>query len=187
MSLRVVGISALMALVFSVVINWPAAAQLMDPATPEQIAEQLRAGGFEAEVHPPTNSSGPGITSRAAEGVNFDISFDACNDEGKRCQVMVFSAGFAFEDPDKRPSKADLNRWNLNEFGKAVANANGDPWLDLEVNLVGGITRTNLIDTMKWWNGLVGDFAAHIGWDAETRAVAAGRSTEAGLFGDTGR
>lgn len=175
MSLRVVSISALAALAFSIVAPAsaqsaapavPAATQLMEPATPERIAEELRASGFAAEVHAPTASEGPGITSRA-EGVDFDISFDACNDEGKRCQVMVFSAGFAFQDPDKRPSKADLNRWNLNEFGKAVANANGDPWLDLEVNLVGGITKTNLIDTMKWWTGLVGDFSAHIGWEAQ--------------------
>ena len=163
---RVVGLSALAALAFSLLTASPAAAQLMDPATPEKVAEELRAGGYAAEVHPPSNSVGPGITSHA-EGVDFDISFDACDDEGKRCQVMVFSAGFAFQDPDKRPSKADLNRWNLNEFGKAVANANGDPWLDLEVNLVGGITRTNLIDTMKWWTGLVGDFSAHIGWEAQ--------------------
>jgi hypothetical protein len=177
MSIRVVGISALAALAFSIVAPVsaqsaapavPAATQLMEPATPERIAEELRASGFRAEVHPPTNSSGPGITSRAAEGVDFDISFDACDADGKRCQIMVFSAGFAFQDPDKRPSKADLNRWNLNEFGKAVANSNGDPWLDLEVNLVGGITRTNLIDTMKWWNGLVGDFSAHIGWEAQS-------------------
>ena len=167
MSLRAVGASALVALAFSVLTASSAAAQLMDPATPEQIAAELRASGFPAEVHPPTNSSGPGITSRVAEGVDFDISFDACSDDGKRCQVMVFSAGFQFQDPDKRPSKADLNRWNLNEFGKAVANSNGDPWLDLEVNLVGGITKTNLIDTMKWWHGLVDDFAAHIGWDAQ--------------------
>ena len=173
MSIRAVSISGLAALAFSAMApasaqsGAPATAQLMDPATPESIAEELRASGFRAEVHPPTNSSGPGITSRAAEGVDFDISFDACDDAGKRCQVMVFSAGFAFKDPDQRPSKADLNRWNLNEFGKAVANSNGDPWLDLEVNLVGGITKTNLIDTMKWWSGLVGDFAAHIGWDAQ--------------------
>jgi hypothetical protein len=158
--------SALTAFAFSIAMASPAAAQLMDPATPERIAEELRASGFQAEVHPPRNSEGPGITSRA-EGVNFDISFDACDEDGKRCQVMVFSAGFSFADPDRRPSKADLNRWNLTEFGKAVANQNGDPWLDLEVNLVGGITRTNLVDTMKWWTVLVGDFAAHIGWEAQ--------------------
>jgi hypothetical protein len=165
---RVVGASALMALAISLVAASPASAQLVDPATPESVAEQLRASGFKAEVHPPTNSKGPGITSRAAEGVDFDISFDACDDDGKRCQIMVFTAGFLFKDPDKRPSKADLNRWNLAEYGKAVVSANGDPWLDFEVNLVGGITRTNLIDTMKWWNGLVTDFSAHIGWDAQS-------------------
>jgi hypothetical protein len=159
--------SALAGLIFSIAMAAPASAQLMDPATPESIAEHLRSKGFKAEVHPPTTSAGPGITSQAAEGVDFDISFDACDKEGKRCQVMVFSAGFMFQDPERRPSKADLNRWNLNEFGKAVASSNGDPWLDLEVNLVGGITETNLIDTMKWWNVLVGDFAAHIGWDAQ--------------------
>lgn len=163
----VVGASAFVALAFALIAVAPASAQLVDPATPESIAEQLRASGFKAEVHPPTNSNGPGITSKAAEGVDFDISFDACDADGKRCQVMVFTAGFQFKDPDKRPSKADLNRWNLTEYGKAVANANGDPWLDLEVNLVGGITKANLVDTMKWWNGLVSNFSAHIGWDAQ--------------------
>lgn len=158
----------LAALAFSIAAAGPASAQLMDPVTPEGIAEELRASGFKAEVHPPSNSSGRGITSRAKEGVAFDISFDACDEAGNRCQVMVFSAGFQFQDPDRRPSKADLNRWNLNEFGKAVASPSGDPWLDLEVNLVGGITKANLIDTMKWWNVLVGDFAAHIGWDAQS-------------------
>ena len=163
---RVFGASAL-AFAFTVLAGMPASAQVVDPATPESIAEQLRASGFKAEVHPPTKSKGPGIASRAAEGVDFDISFDACDDDGKHCQIMVFTAGFLFKDADKRPSKADLNRWNLTEYGKAVASANGDPWLDYEVNLVGGITKSNLVDTMKWWNGLVSDFSAHIGWDAQ--------------------
>ena len=164
---RVVGASAFAALAFSVLATSPASAQVVDPATPESIAEQLRASGFKAEVHAPTNSTGPGITSRAAEGVDFDISFDACDANGKHCQIMVFTAGFKFDNPDKRPSKADLNRWNLTEYGKAVASPNGDPWLDLEVNLVGGITKANLVDTMKWCNSLVSNFSAHIGWDAQ--------------------
>ena len=68
MSLRVVGASALMALAFSIVMTSPAAAQLMDPATPEQIAEELRASGFKADVHPPTNSNAP--TTSPTSSVN---------------------------------------------------------------------------------------------------------------------
>lgn len=164
MRTRALRVAAGLAAAFFVAM--PAAAQLVDPATPERIAEELRAGGYQASVHPPQASDGPGITSQT-EGVDFDISFDACDDNGKRCQVMVFSARFPFQNPDRRPSRADLNRWNLTEFGKAVAAENGDPWIDLEINLVGGITKANLLDTMKWWTVLVGDFAAHIGWDAQ--------------------
>jgi hypothetical protein len=163
---RSFGAGALAALAFSVLAASPASAQLVDPATPESIAAQLKASGFAAEVHKAAGNKGPGISSKAA-GVDFNISFDACTEDGKRCQVMVFTAPFPFKNPDKRPSKSDLNRWNLTEYGKAVANANGDPWLDFEVNLVGGISKANLVDTMKWWTGLVSDFSAHIGWDAQ--------------------
>ena len=129
---RAFSTGALTALAFSVLAASPASAQLVDPATPEAIAAQLKASGFAAEVHAAAGDKGPGISSHTA-GVDFDISFDACTDDGKRCQVMVFTAPFFFKDPDKRPSKADLNRWNLTEYGKAVANGNGDPWLDFEI------------------------------------------------------
>jgi hypothetical protein len=142
----------------------PAFAQAIDPVTPEKIAAILEAQGFEANIVQPEGGN-PGITSHTGK-LGFAVLFDACRQDGTNCGIMVFSAKYKFAKDEDRPSQKDLNRWNLKEFGKAVADPEGDPWLDLEINTVGGISTRNFTDTLKWWTSLTRKFSDHIGWES---------------------
>ena len=49
-------------------------------------------------------------------------------------------------------------------WGRAWLDSDNDPWVDMTVNLKGGITAANLDDTASWWWSVLRDFEDHIGF-----------------------
>ena len=141
----------------------PASAQVLDGSSPEEVVAMMEAYGLNVEIEYPEDSEGPVLNS-ASDSFMFQVTFEACDADGEGCELIVFRSGFGFE-PGDQPDLETLNLWNSELWGKAYMDESGNPWIALEVNLVGGITEDNMMDTLTWWDGMMIEFADHIGYE----------------------
>jgi hypothetical protein len=92
----------------------------------------------------------------------FTIHFYGCS-AGKDCQYIQFEEGWDLKNgttPDV------IAKWNQQMvWGRAYLDSDNDPWIDLAVNLKGGVSAENFDDTVSWWWSVLRDFEDHIGWD----------------------
>jgi hypothetical protein len=144
----------------------PAAAQtIYDPLTTRDVTRLLESQGYEAEVEAADEENeGDYITSKF-DKISFWIHFTACDEDGTNCEAIVFDAGFTYNDEDDRPTLEEINEWNEYNLGKAGLDKQGDPYINIEINIVGGVTRDNMIDNITWWKNMLGEFTDYIGWD----------------------
>ncbi len=134
--------------------------ELVDASDAERIVSILQDEGFKAEL---TKGENDQLLIRSgASGVDFHISFTACGGAAKVCEVLSFSAGFDFEY-GKKPS--DLSNWNQNKWTKAYLDAENDPFLEHNVNMLHGVSEANFRDTLNWYARELGRFVDYIGWN----------------------
>ncbi|MFB2533358.1 YbjN domain-containing protein [Paracoccus sp. p4-l81] len=102
----------------------------------------------------------PRLSSRI-EGTRFDVLFYDC-DTGT-CQSIQFTAAFDMTEP---MDVAVINAWNRDmRFGKAYLDDEGDPFVEMDVNVdADGVGRKNFDDTLDIWRTVLGQFRNHIGW-----------------------
>jgi hypothetical protein len=130
----------------------------VDATDPARLAEILRDEGYRAKVE--RDDVGDPKISSSSQGVDWTIFFYDC--DGDRCKSIQFA--IAFDTEDGVPLEL-VNRWNRdNRFAKAYLDDENDPFLEYDVNLVGGVTRNNFADTLGLWEGLLGNFMRHIDW-----------------------
>jgi hypothetical protein len=141
----------------------PANAQTINGATPSEVAELMEGMGLEVEHEYLDDAEGPALSAFFGD-TQFLITFEACDEDGEECELIVFRCGFAM-DPDDQPDLETLNVWNSTKWGKAMMDDEGDPWVILEVNTVGGITEENLVDTFEWWENMIVEFTDFIGFE----------------------
>lgn len=141
----------------------PASAQTINGATPGEVAELMEEMGLEVEYEYLEDAEGPALSAYYGD-TQFLITFEACDEDGEECELIVFRCGFAM-DPADQPDLETLNVWNSTKWGKAMMDDEGDPWVILEVNTVGGITEDNLLDTFSWWESLIEEFTDFIGFE----------------------
>jgi len=137
----------------------PASAQL----SPEEVGAVMEDQGYDVEFTSLEDAEGPAISSFAGD-LQFLITFEACDEDGEACELIVFRCGFAMDEADQ-PTLEDLNAWNTENWGKATRDDVNDPWIVLEVNTVGGLSEDNIIDTLMWWENLTTDFSDFIGYE----------------------
>ncbi len=127
---------------------------------PELVA-LMQGWGYRAELGV-DDYDDPMISSSAA-GVPFDVIFYDCNQaEPKRCESLMISTGFDFEGTVEL---SVANDWNLNNrFGRAYIDEEGDPIIELDYEMLGGVTPANIEQTFKYWEASLGDFSEKIGW-----------------------
>ena len=108
-----------------------------------------------------TDADGAPELQSQMDGLRFRVLFYGCDPQP--CDVIQFSAGFAVRRP---VSAARINRWNRERlFGKAFADPNGDPFVEMDVNLYGdGVGRRNFEDSLELWRQVLNDFRDHIDW-----------------------
>lgn len=153
----------LLGLALSSVLGVSAGAQSDDnvlASDPARIAGLLQDAGYRAQLT--NDSDGDPMIKSAAAGSDFTIFFFNCTD-GKNCKTIQFFAGF-----DKaQPMEVDVvNRWNREKrFGKAYLDDEGDPLLEMDLNLdFGGISLNNFRDNLKVWESLLAEFKTAIDW-----------------------
>ena len=132
---------------------------LVNAEEPAAIAAMLQAEGFGATLG--TDDYGDPYVESAAEGLNFQIYFYGC-ENGAACREIQYHAGFNLDVP---LSSEQLNEWNRGwRFGRLYNDDEGDPHLEYDVTLSGGVSAENLSDTFEVWRDTLSAFKEHIGW-----------------------
>ncbi len=130
---------------------------LVDATEVQSIAAIAREYGT-AEVDKDT--VGDPMLSGEMEGLSYLVFFYGCT-EGADCQSIQFYTYWT------NPGDVEIdtiNAWNRDKrFAKAYLDDDGDPVLEMNVNLFAGVTRTNLSDTFEWWLVLMDLFEEYIG------------------------
>jgi len=124
------------------------------------VLKAVQSAGFVATMG--TDDDGdPRISSRVSD-TKFLIYFYGCEDN-KNCKSILIKAGY---DLDAGITASKVNEWNRNKrFGKAYIDDEGDPYLEMDVNMdFDGIGDKNFADTLDWWRVTVENFEEFIGW-----------------------
>lgn len=134
--------------------------QIIDATDAERLSRALQDIGYQAKLE--TDAPGdPMIKSRISRS-NYFIYFYSCQNHTK-CGSVTFKTSY-----DMKTKPFDLkkiNDWNAKKrFGGAYLDVDGDPNLQMSLNMFGGITTKNFEDTMEYWQSSVFDFEKLIGW-----------------------
>jgi hypothetical protein len=108
-----------------------------------------------------TKSGDPQIVGRIND-TRYILFFEGCK-ENQNCKNVQFYAGWNLS-PQNKVAQDRINEWNRTKrWGKAYIDKEGDPVIELDVNLFGGVSRTNFDDTYDWWKLILTEFKGYIG------------------------
>jgi hypothetical protein len=136
-------------------------AQAQTLVTGADTAEILNAArGYGAANLTTQNNGDPQITGKI-DGVTYQIYFRNCTD-GTDCEDLNFYLGFL----DLKPSLEDINDWNFNKrFSRAYLDGDQDACVEMDLDLVKGVTPEYLDSQFGLWAMVVGQFAEHVGYN----------------------
>ena len=126
----------------------------------DAILASLERAGFTVRMS--KDSDGDPMIESTDSDDPFLVYFYECT-AGKDCGYMQFREGWDL----KNGTTTDVvEKWNEDRvWGRAWLDSDNDPWIDMTVNLRGGITAANLDDTASWWWSVLRDFEDHIGFN----------------------
>lgn len=129
--------------------------------TGPELQRLIQKWGYRAELG--TDNTGDPKISSAVSGANFSIYFYGCDTQApKRCDSISFSAAF---DLDEGLTAAYINEWNRTKrFGNAWIDDEGDPFLNMQVNIDGGIAEDAIRQNLDWWEIGMSGYLEYIGW-----------------------
>lgn len=137
----------------------PKAAPALEIISAENPDEILNiAKGFGSAILVESSSGKPLIRGRI-NGIPYLVFFFGCDDRGDSCDDIGFYASWK----KSTVSLSDINDWNYkNRFGTASLRENGNPVLDMQVNLQYGVTPENFEDVFVWWAVALRSFNEHL-------------------------
>ena len=122
-----------------------------DAGSPAQVLELAK--GYGSATLTVDSDGDPRIEGRM-EGRQYTVIFYDCKG-GKACASLQFA--WAIER--QGVSLERLNEWNRTKrFGKAFLDKDGDPRVEMDVNVAYGVTRKNLDDSFDYWRVVVTSF-----------------------------
>lgn len=129
--------------------------EIISAADPDKIFDIAKGFG---NASLDTDSSGdPKIVGRI-EGTKYGLYFYGCK-SGKKCTDIQFNAAWS----GTKVTLDKLNEWNrTRRYGKAFLDKDGDPVLQMSVNIDYGVTRKNLEDNFDWWAKIVPEFRGQV-------------------------
>lgn len=135
----------------------PLSAETVDATDPEKLVAVIQDLGYRASLG--SDGIGDPMIGSSVGGVEFGIYFYGCT-KGERCKSLLFTVGY---DPEAGTTLDVVEAWNERTlFGRAYLDEEGDPWLEMPVNMFGGVSRENFEDAYDWWEVIVDDFEKHI-------------------------
>jgi hypothetical protein len=138
----------------------PAEAQMVRAQDPGSVARALQDGGYRAEIG--VDGVGDPKITTGVNGTTFQIYFYNCTDN-RDCATVQFHSGYDLRNP---VSLEHLNEWNRSQrFGRAFLDTDGDPILEMDLDLDdGGLSPLLFIDNIEFWASVLGKFEQHIGY-----------------------
>jgi len=131
---------------------------LIDGNSTDDILNLAR--GYGSAILGTQASGAPKITGKI-EGQPYTIYFSSCDDKTHRdCEDLDFYAAY----PGSSPDADKINGWNRDtRFARAYIDSNGDAGMDMDINLVHGVSPDNMDSTLSLWAQLVKKFTAFVG------------------------
>ena len=124
----------------------------------EDLSAVLKDSGYLPEIS--KRSDGNPIIKFEVFGLRTVVFFFAPKDGAY--EGFQFFAGFSLQN---KPGQAKMNDWNVaKRFAKAYVDSDGDPTLEMDVDLEGGVTREFIAARIRTWRSVLGAFARHIGY-----------------------
>ncbi|HCQ66036.1 MAG TPA: YbjN domain-containing protein [Rhodobacteraceae bacterium] len=145
----------------------PGTAQTLIDATQIETIAAIASDYGEAIVE--QDSAGDPMISGQIARTNYAVLFFGCTD-GADCTRILFLSSYS---NTTGVDMETLNAWNRDgSFGKAYLDADGDPAIEMNVNLWSGVHQNNLNDTFDWWRVVLETFEEHIGFEHADETVA---------------
>ena len=138
----------------------PAQAQMVRAQDPAGVARTLEAAGYAAE--PGADAVGDPMITSHHNGTTWQLYFYNCTDN-RACATVQFHSGYTVAD---RVSLESINEWNRTQrFGRAYLDGEGDPILEMDVDLDdGGLSPLLFVDNVEFWLSSLTRFEKHIGY-----------------------
>lgn len=138
----------------------PAQAQTVRAQDPATLVSALTGAGYAAKLG--TDKVGDPMITSGVGGTTFQIFFYNCTDH-RDCATVQFHAGY---DMDKPFSLEQVNEYNRSQrFGRAYLDKEGDPNLEMDVDLDdGGMSAALFIDNIEFWESILNKFEDAIGF-----------------------
>jgi hypothetical protein len=138
----------------------PAQAQNVRAQDPSGIASALQEAGYMAKLG--TDKVGDPMITSATNGTTFQVFFYNCTDH-RDCATVQFHSGY---DLETAPSLTEINQYNQSQrFGRAFLDKEGDPILEMDVDLDdGGLSPALFIDNVEFWTTVLKTFEQTIGY-----------------------
>lgn len=132
-----------------------AASDMIDATDPAEILNIAR--GFGSANLDKDGAGDPRITGRI-DGYGYTVLFYGCVN-GANCTNLTFNAGWDLESFDL----SKVNDWNRERrYGRAYLDDEGDPIVEMDVNVEFGVSRRNFDDTYLLWSSILTDFAKFV-------------------------
>jgi hypothetical protein len=134
-------------------------AEIITGSSLDAIVAALEKRGFSVELK--TDRDDDPLIESTDQDEPFQVHFYGCTG-GSDCQYLQFVSGW---DLSNGTTAEVIERWNEDRvWGRAFLDSDDDPWIDLAVNLKGGVTSENFDDTVSWWRSIMRDFEDYIGY-----------------------
>ena len=134
-------------------------AQIVDGTDPTALVEIIQDLGYRANLE--VDGEGDPMIRSSVGGTQFALVFYGCSEQHDNCQILLFKAGYELND---KVGMDVINQWNATRlFGRAYLDEVSDPWIELVLNMQGGVTRAQFEKTSEWWEMSVGEFEDEIG------------------------
>jgi hypothetical protein len=133
-----------------------AAEELIDAKKPAAILNIAKGFGS-AKLG--TDSEGDPLITGRIKGTKYGIYFYGCNSKGEDCDDIQFNAAWS----GVKTTLQTINQWNAEKrYGKAYIDNEGDPVIQMTVNLDYGVSDENLDDTFNWWTKALDEFIEEV-------------------------
>ncbi len=132
--------------------------------TGADVDEVLNAArGYGAATLTSQSNGDPQITGKI-NGITYQVYFKNCTDNAD-CEDINFYLGFL----DLKPTLESINDWNLNKrFSRAYLDGDQDACVEMDLDLVRGVTAEYLDSQFGLWNMVLNQFAEHVGYQPQT-------------------
>lgn len=135
------------------------AGDIVDASDPQALVRIIQDLGYRADLE--VDAEGDPLIRSSVGGTRFSLVFYGCSEDHDGCEILLFKAGWEL---DRKIGMDVINQWNATRlFGRAYLDKVEDPWIELVLNLRGGVTRRQFESTFEWWESSVGEFEDEIG------------------------